>query len=254
MNFVRSRVAPRIDCSLGYADQMNALTHWIDMSNVYGSTDSEVRELRMYQRGLLIFSELSDRKMLLPLKQTKTRDIDYKAGDDRVNEMQGLMVMHLIWFREHNRVALELARINPFWNDEELFQEARRIVTAEYQHIIYNEWLPVIIGREYMSSYGILPLTKKGFFRGYDPEIDASIENSFASAGFRMGHTLVQGIVRLINEFGQDDGTVRISDHAENADNTRAPNQIDRWIRGLSQQPIQSFDPFITQHVCTMCS
>jgi peroxidase len=89
---------------------MNALTHGIDMSNVYGSTDSEVRELRMYQRGLLIFSELSDRKMLLPLKQTKSRDTDYKAaGDDRVNEMQGLMVMHLIWFREHNRVALELA-------------------------------------------------------------------------------------------------------------------------------------------------
>lgn len=31
MNFVRSRMGPRIDCSLGYADQMNAVTHWIDV-------------------------------------------------------------------------------------------------------------------------------------------------------------------------------------------------------------------------------
>jgi hypothetical protein len=83
------------------------LTHGIDMSNVYRSTDSEVRELRMYQRGLLIFSELSDRKMLLPLKQTKSRYIKQAHLMDMVsmvcvkqemtvNEMQGLMVMHLI--------------------------------------------------------------------------------------------------------------------------------------------------------------
>ena len=46
--------------------------------------------------------------------------------------------------REHNRVAAELRELNPSWTDENLFQEAKRIVIAEYQNVIYSEWLPVI--------------------------------------------------------------------------------------------------------------
>lgn len=46
--------------------------------------------------------------------------------------------------REHNRVATALQEVNPNWSDENIFQETKRIVIAEYQNVIYSEWLPVI--------------------------------------------------------------------------------------------------------------
>ena len=49
MNFVRSDCAPRLDCSPGPMEQINALTHWLDSSNVYGSDEEEARELRLLQ-------------------------------------------------------------------------------------------------------------------------------------------------------------------------------------------------------------
>ena len=75
--------------------------------------------------------------------------------------------MHTIWMREHNRVAKELKNLNPHWDDEKLFQESRRIVIAEYQHIIYNEWLPIIVGKDSMKRFNILPVMD-GYSRKYE--------------------------------------------------------------------------------------
>lgn len=63
-----------------------------------------------------------------------------------MNEQVNLALTHTIWMREHNRVVNQLARLHPDWNDEALFQEGRRIVVAEMQHITYNEFLPIILG------------------------------------------------------------------------------------------------------------
>ena len=46
----------------------------------------------------------------------------FKAGDVRVNEHIGLVALHTLWMRQHNRIARSLAVINPHWNDEQLFQ------------------------------------------------------------------------------------------------------------------------------------
>ena len=75
----------------------------------------------------------------------------YLTGDERCNEQPELTVLHTVMMREHNRVAAHLGLMNLHWDDERLYQEARRIVGAQLQHITYNEWLPIILGMKYMQ-------------------------------------------------------------------------------------------------------
>ena len=63
-----------------------------------------------------------------------------------MNEFIGLTNMNQIWMREHNRVTDFFIKINSHWSDERLYQETRRIVIAEMQHIVYNEFVPLLIG------------------------------------------------------------------------------------------------------------
>ncbi|KYN12827.1 PREDICTED: peroxidasin homolog [Trachymyrmex cornetzi] len=117
----------------------------------------------------------------------------FVAGDIRANEQVGLLAMHTLWLREHNRIARALREMNPHWNGEKLYQEARRIVGAEMQHITYRHWLPRIFGSAIEDS------TTLGPYRGYDPNVDASISNVFATAALRFGHSLIQPRLERLN-------------------------------------------------------
>jgi len=54
--------------------------------------------------------------------------------------------MQTLFLRFHNYIASKLSSLNPFWSDETVYQEARRIVIATIQRIAYEDFLPIIIG------------------------------------------------------------------------------------------------------------
>ncbi len=68
-------------------------------------------------------------------------------GDFRTNENVLLGAIQTLFFREHNLIAEALFRANPRWDPDLIFEEARRINVAQYQHILYNEFLPKLIGK-----------------------------------------------------------------------------------------------------------
>nr|CAD7428478.1 unnamed protein product [Timema monikensis] len=94
----------------------------------------------------------------------------FEGGEIRVNEQLVLTCMHTLMAREHNRVASGLGQINPHWDDETLYQETRRIVVAEIQHITYNEFLPILLGKEVMDKFGLLT-NKESYLRFLFPSL-----------------------------------------------------------------------------------
>ena len=54
-------------------------------------------------------------------------------GDERTNENIALTSLHTLGLREHNRLARALAKLNPHWNGERIYQEARKIMGAYFQ-------------------------------------------------------------------------------------------------------------------------
>ncbi|XP_033761418.1 myeloperoxidase-like [Pecten maximus] len=195
MNFVRSSAAVE-DRLRGYRDQLNEVTSYLDASNVYGSTKKKMLELRdsVKKRGLLKVDSYNR----LPVGKTacfKDTSDDYcqDAGDKRVNVVPNLGAVHLLWVREHNRVVKILANHNPTWDDNRLFYEGRKIIIAMMQHIVYNEYLPIILNSTYLYNLK-LQLRPLGYSYYYRDNIDATVSNVFGAAAFRFGHSQITNI------------------------------------------------------------
>jgi hypothetical protein len=117
----------------------------------------------------------------------------FAAGDVRANENIELTSMQTLFAREHNRIAGLLQASHPTWTDEQLYQEARKLVIAELQIITYTEWLPALLGP------GALP-----FYTGYNPNVNASIANEFSTAIFRFAHSQLDNTIDRLNNDGTD--------------------------------------------------
>ena len=229
--------------------QINQLTHYQDASNVYGSTKEVADSLRLFVGGLLRQGGRTDSlKGNLPVgsELSDSNAPFFVAGDVRANEHVALTVMHTIWLREHNRIVRELARLNPCWDDERLYQEGRKIVGALMQVITYKEFLPLLLGE---SGFKIFI----GPYSGYFTDVDASVPNAFATAAFRFGHTLIQPMfTRLDNEHKPlSIGPLGLREAFFNPLQYYVSGGTDPLLRGLLQDRSREVDEFVNRVLTT---
>lgn len=110
--------------------------------------------------------------------------------------MISLVVLHTVFLREHNRLAEELYKLNPHWSDEKLFLEARQILIAELQVIVYKEFLPAVIGDVAMEEFQLNLGSEGEYAYDYDATVEGSVTNEFAAAALRFGHSMVHGLLK----------------------------------------------------------
>ncbi|GFR19201.1 peroxidasin homolog [Trichonephila clavata] len=176
-------------------DQMNQLTSFIDASLVYGSSEETMRKIRENggQGAKLIMDRLGDWTLLPRRNRTCKsghRVCDkrcFLAGERRANENPFLGALHTMWAREHNRLVDKL-RIRG-WPEETLFHVVRKIVGALMQHVTYKEYLLHVLGPRLPQHLGLMVPTQN---YKYNPKINPTVVNAFATAAFRFGHSMLE--------------------------------------------------------------
>ena len=246
MPFTRSNFDPATGNTPGNPrQQINQITAYIDGSNIYGSDATRGAWLRTMSGGmlktstgnLLPYNDGTQPNAGSPEVLSFSTDL-FVSGDIRVNEQAGLIAMHTLFAREHNRIAGLLATQTPGASDEHLYQTARRIVGAEIQAITYNQFLPALLGSSDLPAY-----------TGYQDDIDAGIRNEFSTAMYRFGHSMLSPDFNLIEPGGGTVGTLALRDAF--FDPTiigNDPTNMDRILGGLYSRA-QQIDTLIIDDV-----
>uniref|UniRef100_A0A8D2JBV1 Dual oxidase 1 n=1 Tax=Varanus komodoensis TaxID=61221 RepID=A0A8D2JBV1_VARKO len=217
--------------------EVNGVTGWLDGSAIYGPSHSWSDSLRSFSQGMLRSGEDPG----FP-KQTKAGSLMWKVldpsaqqggpegilefGNAKGNANLFLQATGIVWFRYHNHWARELARQNPAWSDEDLFQHARKRVVAAYQNALSPLCHP-------LSRF--CPA-------GYKQHVDARISPEFlvTSALFLVSHARANGshstALRLCNSYW----------NRENS-NLKTAKDIDDLLLGMSSQIAEREDNIVVE-------
>jgi hypothetical protein len=207
--FERSSFDPNTGTSTSNPrQQVNSVTSFLDLSQVYGSSAAIADALRTHTGGLLKTSpgnmlpydnstyftpdQLAVINMANDSQAVATQNL-FVTGDVRGNENVELTALQTLFVRNHNAIATQLQKLHPGWSDEQLYQEARKLNIAEYQEITYTQYLPDLLGANALPAY-----------RGYNPKVNPSIATEFSTVAFRFGHSLLSSEIERQGNNGQD--------------------------------------------------
>ncbi|XP_026739270.1 peroxidase-like [Trichoplusia ni] len=213
------------------AERYNLPTPVQDLSIVYGYSDLRERQIRTYQGGLLK-SEMKDGVERPPgtsaICINNRRPVEnacYEFGKQLFsvtikcniciytclgdfydgNVLSGIYLTAMWFYREHNRLARKLAMINPCWDDQELFETARKINIAQWQYILYYELMSDILGRKNAIETGVLYETN-GYVNDFDERHKPGVYHEYL-IGTRWFHTFQDGRTDLYSRKGKYLGT-----------------------------------------------
>jgi peroxidase len=205
------------------ATAVNSITGWLDGSMVYGSDAATAASLRLAD-GHMKTSDGNN----LPIENGQ-----FLAGDVRAQENPSLTALQTLFVREHNYQVDQLQAAHPNWTGDQLYNQARAIVSAEIANITYSEFLPHLLGPDMIAPY-----------TGYDPTVDPRITEEFAGAAFRFGHSIVSGETERIDENGAVVGpSLELQDtFFLTPAGFTADSGADGFLRHLLSDPSQAMD------------
>lgn len=183
------------------AQQISVVTAFLDLSLIYGNSEAELKPIRSYEGGRLKMDKVNG-KEYPPHNPNGDKicfvespgETCFLGGDPRLNQSPDLSILHIFYIREHNRLADILTKINSHWSDEKIFQESRRINIAQYQYVVYHEWLPLFLGENEMFDAKLI-YHKNGseYVNDYNPNVNPAALNEHSSSAFRYYHSSIEG-------------------------------------------------------------
>ncbi|KAK3577764.1 hypothetical protein CHS0354_003769 [Potamilus streckersoni] len=231
-NFVRS-AGSTANCRPGIKQQQNQVTSYLDLSQVYGPTSGQEESLR--DEGYMLMD--SDGALLPPPRRNKCQLINteehcFLSGDARVHENPSLASYHTLFAHRHNIIAKSLETLHANWTKERIFQEAKKINVAMYQHVLYNEFFPAFMSARALKKYNIKS-NKFGYSNSYNSTLDATTANELGIA-FRFGHSMIppEQVLSIPNKPPEVFSLVPNFDnpHLLYLHNKSAPEYLLRWL------------------------
>lgn len=201
--------------------EINTVAGYLDLSQVYGSTQVIADSLRN-DDGTMKTSAGN----ALPLV-----DGHFVAGDVRVEENPELVTITTLFVRNHNSIVAQLKADHPKWTGDRLYNEARTLNIAQYQNIVYKEFLPTLINPDSLGKY-----------KGFDPTVNPQETQEFSVAAFRVGHTQVSN-----EQIGGDNqGNITfeqpLAEAFLNTPQQTLDNGLDNLLRHLAGDDSQAVD------------
>lgn len=257
--FPFARTPPHVD-SNGIRQQVDEETSFLDLSSVYGRNqamqdllreDLIVNGVRTQSAKMLVGDDtplptfndvVADSGVLLANVRTTLNGPpvgafdpeQYAVGDQRGNQNAALLTHHVTWVANHNYHVDKLTKLFPEWTQEQLFEGARALNEAEWQNVVYNEYLPKLLGEGALDK-----------FRGYDSKVDPSVINEWTTVAFRFGHDQSANEFATLAENGASTGSFTLA-ASFNLGNTaqaiRTSGQMDEWVRGQLSSHTQEID------------
>lgn len=202
---------------------INTVAGYLDLSQLYGSTAEVAASLRNADGTL----QTSDNGKALPVV-----DDQFVTGDARVMENPELTAVTTLFMREHNYWVARLKAGNPSWTGDQLYHMAKAITTAEYQNIVYTEYVPLLVG------------PAVGPYHGYNPRVNAQVTQEFSTAAFRVGHSEISDVQEGVDNAGNVVFTESLAQAFFNTPEIDEANGFDPLLRAIGGDSSQATDVY----------